>query len=77
MDTSPMICIANQWTGFYLIGATVMKELIKAVSFSQNCRNWLLLFPEEYYLNEDFEGLYSCFHTNVVNKHTLPTSSVL
>ena len=54
METSPMICIANQWTGFYLIGASVMKELIKAVSFSQNCRNWLLLFPEEYYLNDRF-----------------------
>ena len=29
METSPLICRANQWTGFYMIGASVMKELIK------------------------------------------------
>ena len=27
METSPMICRANQWTGFYMIMASVMKEL--------------------------------------------------
>ena len=27
METSTMICRANQWTGFYMIGASVMKEL--------------------------------------------------
>ena len=27
IETSPLICIANQWTGFYMIGASVMKEL--------------------------------------------------
>ena len=26
-ETSPMNCSANQWTGFYLIGTSVMKEL--------------------------------------------------
>ena len=26
-ETSPFICSANQWTGFYVIGITVMKEL--------------------------------------------------
>ena len=27
IETSPLICIANQWTGFYMITASVMKEL--------------------------------------------------
>ena len=29
IETSPLINKANQWTGFYMIGTTVMKELIK------------------------------------------------
>ena len=28
IETSPLICKANQWTGFYMITASVMKELI-------------------------------------------------
>ena len=27
IETSPVICSANQWTGFYMIGNSVMKEL--------------------------------------------------
>ena len=27
IETSPVICSANQWTGFYMITASVMKEL--------------------------------------------------
>ena len=26
-ETSPQICRANQWTGFYTIEASIMKEL--------------------------------------------------
>ena len=26
IETSPLICSANQWTGFYIIGTSVMKE---------------------------------------------------
>ena len=29
---SPLICSANQWTGFYMIQTSVMKELKKAGS---------------------------------------------
>ena len=29
METSPLICRANQWTGFYMITASVLKELNK------------------------------------------------
>ena len=28
IETSPLICRANQWTGFYMITSSVMKELI-------------------------------------------------
>ena len=28
VQTSPLICSANQWTGFYMITVSVMKELI-------------------------------------------------
>ena len=31
IETSPLSCTANQWTGFYMIGISVMKEL--SVSF--------------------------------------------
>ena len=27
IDTSPMVCTANQWIGSYMIGTSVMKEL--------------------------------------------------
>ena len=27
IETSPWICGANQWTGFYMVTASVMKEL--------------------------------------------------
>ena len=30
IETSPLICSANQWTGFYMITASIMKELNKA-----------------------------------------------
>ena len=30
IETSPLICRANQWTGFYLIKAAVVKELNSA-----------------------------------------------
>ena len=28
METSPLSYSANQWTGFYMIGTSVMKDLI-------------------------------------------------
>ena len=27
IETSPRICRANQWTGFYIIGTSIMNEL--------------------------------------------------
>ena len=33
IEISPLICRANQWTGFYMIGTSVMKELRKNLNF--------------------------------------------
>ena len=35
IETSPLICSANQWTGFYMIRTSAMKEL----------NNWKVAFP--------------------------------
>ena len=37
-ETSPLICSANQWTGFYMITASVMKELMKRNEYFQKTR---------------------------------------
>ena len=34
METNPLICSSNQWTGLYMITASVMKEL--SYSYFQN-----------------------------------------
>ena len=31
IETSPWICSADQWTGFYMIGTSIMKDLTPAV----------------------------------------------
>ena len=31
IETSPFICSANQWTSFYMIAASVMKELMNLI----------------------------------------------
>ena len=34
IKTSPLICSASQWTGFYMIGSSVMKELILKIGLA-------------------------------------------
>ena len=34
IETSPLICTGNQWTGFYMIETFVMKELILSMYFN-------------------------------------------
>ena len=36
METSPLICRANQWTGFYMLTASVMIELILEAKFGDD-----------------------------------------
>ena len=33
IETNPLICSANEWTGFYMIGTSVIKELKLATGF--------------------------------------------
>ena len=35
IETSPLICSANQWTGFYMITASIMKELSLVTTFAK------------------------------------------
>ena len=37
IETSPLICSINQWTGFHLIGTSVMKQLITCIRTHQRC----------------------------------------
>ena len=34
IETSPLICSANQWTDFYMITASIMKELKETQSLT-------------------------------------------
>ena len=42
METSQLICKANQWTGFYMIRTSVMKVFIDWEK-NPSWRNWVLL----------------------------------
>ena len=65
--TSSLICRANQWTGFYIIEISVMKQL-KLIQRNQrnskikppysSCRslNWLLQFKCNYQKTSEFES---------------------
>ena len=37
IETSPLICRVNQWTSFYMITASVMKELIELQMLRRCC----------------------------------------
>ena len=57
IETSPLICSANQWTGFYMITASVMKEL-REESFV----TW-------YFCGVFFNNLCTLQHFNFVAQH--------
>ena len=46
METSPFICSLNQWTGFFVIGTSVMKELSLLLAI----RFYIFLTFKIYYL---------------------------
>ena len=39
IENNPSICSTNQWTGFFMIGASVMKELITCIITCQRCNH--------------------------------------
>ena len=50
IETSPLICSANQWSGFYMIGTSVMKELRITLIYEANfsLSTWLQSVSEVY-----------------------------
>ena len=60
METSPLICRANQWTGFYMIGTFVIKELRNALLLFKNVQRYLLLNSNS--LEEKMHVLQECIH---------------
>ena len=45
METSPLICRANQWTGFYMVTASVMKDLKVTSAIKHENKHKLLRKP--------------------------------
>ena len=63
VETSTLICRANQWTGFYIIGTSVIKEWKKSL-FHENAQ-W------KYYLLVTWINFKLNFNLNSVYKKTL------
>ena len=48
IKTCPMICCANQWTGFYMIGTIVMKELIRVDHQSNQNQSDICIYYKDF-----------------------------
>ena len=59
VGTSPLICRANQWTGFYMITASVMKDLRKLQTLRANNSRIRRIY------NAKFSGYYFHINTNI------------
>ena len=44
IESSPLICFANQWTGSYMVGTSVMKELNRNVFRTMSKHLWSSFF---------------------------------
>ena len=63
IKTSPLICIANQYTGFNMIGTSVMKELVlEACLFIINCVKNIL-----YLILQESQPISYCIYGNFCN----------
>ena len=50
IETSPLICFANRWSGFYMIGTSVIKNLKHLSGYeldNQSSLNWYLWFRKK------------------------------
>ena len=43
-----MICCANQWNGFYMIGTIVMKELIRVDHLSNQKQSHICIYYKDF-----------------------------
>ena len=62
-ETSPLICSANQWNGFYKIGSSVLKEFKKDIEIESyvflTIESFLLTFQSSV-LNGFLTRLFQC-----------------
>ena len=62
-ETSPLICSANQWNGFYKIGSSVLKEFMKDIEIESyvflTIESFLLTFQSSV-LNGFLTRLFQC-----------------
>ena len=72
METSPLICRANQWTRFYMIGTFVIKELRNALLLFKNVQRYLLLYSNS--LEKKcmfFKNVYMLFENNCLSNESI------
>ena len=60
METSPLIWRASQWTDFYMIETSIIKELRKALLLFKNVQRYLLLNSNS--LEKKMHLLQECIH---------------
>ena len=61
-ETSPLICRANQWTSFYMTGASAMKELkLKQKHYSFWLRSFLVSCFANFELLDSHEGKFKWY----------------
>ena len=72
IETSPLICRANQWTVFYMIWTSVMKKLMREHMFVQKMLVIYLGHFEKYFIDTVFHNMkfyqvsWNCTITSVV-----------
>ena len=67
-----IICRANQWTGFYMIGTFVIKELRNALLLFKNVQRYLLLNSNS--LEKKcmfFKNVYMLFENNCLSNESI------
>ena len=70
IETSPLICSANQWTDFYMRAASIMKEL-KWGKMRKNVESNIFFEVQKYYFV--FESRLTFFFSNVLIRNFVST----
>ena len=64
VETSPLICSTNQWTGFYLIETSIMKKVYSTDMTKKSTEVSLIpLFPSDHVKHTDPVLLFSTLST--------------
>ena len=61
IETSPLICSENRWTGFYMIGSSAMKELkITSININES-KNFSFLCRMAHFKSREAKKSCFCF----------------